>query len=302
MSLRVIENVGLAGSSLGELAEKSQLDLSKTELLVKAAVALDLLQRDGDLVLLGAHGAALLGQPWIMKFVEHHRHFYQDLADPVALLRGASGENHLKKYWSYDDEHSSKDDYSLLMAESQKAVSQQILLAYDFRPHRRMLDVGGGVGAFLRAVGERHAALELNLFDLPGVVALAKEHAGLSRIHLHSGSFHNDELPPGMDVISLVRVLHDHDDGPVLELLRKVRRAISPGGVLLVAEPLAGDASTAAVTDAYFNLYFAAMGQGRTRSPREIESLALQAGFGRLQRWPTDMPLITSVVSFSTPP
>ena len=50
--------------------------------------------------------------------------------------------------------------------------------------------------------------------------------------------------------------------------------AVPAGATLLIAEPFAGNPSTARVTDAYFNLYFAAMGQGRTRSPQEIAALA----------------------------
>ncbi len=41
-----------------------------------------------------------------------------------------------------------------------------------------------------------------------------------------------------------------------------------------MAEPFSGLKSTAAVTDAYFDLYFAAMGQGRTRTVAEIGRMA----------------------------
>ena len=40
---------------------KTGLPLQKAELLVRAAVALDILDRAGETVILGPHGAAMLG-------------------------------------------------------------------------------------------------------------------------------------------------------------------------------------------------------------------------------------------------
>jgi demethylspheroidene O-methyltransferase len=294
VSLRVMEHVGPAGISVSDLAAKIDLPADKSELLIRAAMALDIVERDGNSVILGQHGAAMLAQPWIMRFIEHHSAFYRDLADPVAMLKGAHVEGGLRSYWSYEDSTSDKSTYSALMAASQKAVSEQILDAYDFSRHKRILDVGGGSGAFLKAVGARTPELELNLFDLPGVVALAND----ARITRHAGDFRVDALPTGMDIISIVRVVHDHDDDAILALLRNARRACTPQTILLIAEPFSGNPDTARVTDAYFNLYFAAMGQGRTRTPAEITELAKQAGFGQPRHFSTNMPLITGLMTF----
>jgi demethylspheroidene O-methyltransferase len=55
------------------------------------------------------------------------------------------------------------------MAASQPMVAGQVIDSYPFARHRRLLDVGGGEGAFLSAVGARVPGLELGLFDLPAV-------------------------------------------------------------------------------------------------------------------------------------
>lgn len=296
VSLGLLQRIGQTGLTLAELATKTGLPPLKTDMLVRAAVALEILDRDGALVILGPHGAAMLGQPWIMRFVEHHKYFYRDLEDPIAMLQGHHAAEGLKSYWSYDNPSADKVAYSQLMAASQEAVSAQILAAYDFSPHQRILDVGGGSGAFLKAVGLRYPQLELNLFDLPGVVPLANGRI----INRHSGDFRNDPLPTGMDIISVVRVVHDHDDDAVLALFRNIRKVCTRNTVLLIAEPFSGQAATSRVTDAYFNLYFAAMGQGRTRTPREIAQLAVQAGFGSPRVRSTHMPLITGFMTLQT--
>lgn len=295
VSLRVLEHVGQAGISAAQLAFKIGLTDSKTELLIRAAAALDILAWSKGQVLLGPHGAALLGQPWIMRFIEHHRYFYRDLEDPVGLLTGKSVPNGLRSYWTYEDGESDKQVYSELMAASQEAVSQQILGAYNFLKHKNILDVGGGSGAFLRAVGQDYPRLNLHLFDLEGVVSLADKN---SKLILHSGDFRRDPLPRGMDLISLVRVVHDHDDDVILDLLHSIRQVCSTETTLMIAEPFAGNAANAALTDAYFNLYFTAMGQGRTRSPENIAELAARAGFGRPKIWVTNLPLITGLMTF----
>jgi demethylspheroidene O-methyltransferase len=301
VSLRVFEKVGQTSVATSELAAHIKLPMNKTEVLVRAAVALDLLARDGEQVILGPHGAALLGQPWIMRFVEHHHYLYRDLEDPVAMLRGHKREGGLSSYWSYENSEADKSVYSALMAASQQAVAEQILGAYDFGKHLNVLDVGGGSGAFLRAVGTSHPHLALNLFDLPGVVALTESDAG-PLISRHSGDFRKDPLPGNMDLISLVRVVHDHDDDDVLAVLHNIRTVCTEATVLLIAEPLSGSAGTARVTDAYFGLYFAAMGQGKTRTPSDITRLARQAGFHRPKQLRTNMPLISGVMTFQPMP
>lgn len=280
-----------AGSTVPELAVKTGLTEQRTDTLVRAAIALDLLDWDGQTIILGPHGAALVAQPWIMRFVEHHSHFYRDMEDPVALLKGNHAPGGLRDYWAYDDPGKDRATYSALMAASQQAVSAQILDAYDMSNHRAVLDVGGGTGAFLKAAGERHPHLSLNLFDLPAVDSPG---ANITR---SSGDFRHDLLPQGMDLITVIRVIHDHNDDSVLQLLRNIRKACGESTVLLIAEPFAGNKATAAVTDAYFNMYFAAMGQGRTRTPEQIADLAAKAGFGSLRSWPTHMPLLTGVLT-----
>ena len=297
VSLRVLEHVGQTGISPAQLALKIGMTENKSDVLVRAAVALDILGWSKGKVALGPHGAALLGQPWIMRFIEHHKYFYRDLEDPVALLKGQSVEGGLRSYWTYEDGESDKQGYSELMAASQEAVSQQILGAYNFKKHKNILDVGGGSGAFLRAIGQENPHLALHLFDLQGVISLVEGDSKSQKLILHSGDFRRDPLPQGMDLISLVRVVHDHDDDVILATLRNIRAVCSADTTLLIAEPFAGNAANAAVTDAYFNLYFTAMGQGRTRSPKDIAELAAKAGFGSPKNWATNLPLITGLMT-----
>ena len=112
---------------------------------------------------------------------------------------------------------------------------------------------------------------------------------------LHPGSFLDDPLPQGADLITLVRVAHDHPDAVVKLIFQKAFEALPLGGALLVAEPMAqpedeaGQAS--ASVDAYFHFYLLAMGAGRLRTPQELKSMMQEAGFTHVELVPNAMPI-----------
>ncbi len=291
-----------------EIARALDLSPEATQRLLDAAVSLELVERrGGDAYGLGGLGAALVGNPAAIAMIEHHHLLYADLADPVALLRGEAGRGRLAEYWAYAGAASPSgvsdaqvSSYTELMAASQPMVARQVVSSCDLGRHHRLMDVGGGSGAFLAAVAEKVPGLELALFDLPAVAERARTRLtdlGLGeRVLIHGGDFFRDPLPQGADIISLVRILHDHDDGPALSLLRAVRRALPAGGTLLLAEPMAGTPGAEAVADAYFGFYLLAMGSGRARTSSQIGRLLREAGFGPPRLLPTPMPILTRLM------
>jgi demethylspheroidene O-methyltransferase len=249
----------------------------------------------------------LLGNPGVLAMIEHHAVLYADLVDPLAMLAAPRGSTALARYWPYAAADApdavareSTRAYTRLMSASQQLVAGEILDAYDVAGHRCVLDVGGGDGTFLRALAARAPQTNLMLFDLPGVAAEAEAAfatAGLAaRTRIVPGDFSRDALPAGADLITFVRVLHDHDDPRVERMLRAAYEALPPGGRLVVAESLAGTAGAARMGDAYFGVYLWAMGSGRPRTAEELTAMLRKAGFRRIRRRPTRIPLQTSVL------
>jgi demethylspheroidene O-methyltransferase len=179
-------------------------------------------------------------------------------------------------------------------------VADEILDAYPLQKHRCLLDVGGGDGSFLIAAAARCEDLNLMLFDLPPVARRATQRfaaLGLNaRAQAVGGDFLSQALPVGADVISLVRVIHDHDDAAAKALLCAAYRALPAKGVLLVAEPMMGAEATAPVGGAYFGFYLLAMGQGRARAPQELRHMLSSAGFAATQVVRTRQPLQTGLI------
>jgi len=293
--------------SLSTLAARASIPVEAMTTLLEAAASLGLLERRGDERYgLGPLGAAMLGNPGIAAMVEHHAALYADLADPVALLRGEGDDRRLARYWPYAGVAAASgltremvSPYTALMSASQPMVAEMVLGAYSFSKHRCLLDVGGGDGSFLIAAAKQAPQLELRLFDLPGVAAIAREkfeREGLSRRAIVAeGNFLSDALPGGADVVSLIRVVHDHDDDAVLNLLSRVREALPDKGVLVIGEPMSGMSGVDSVS-AYFNLYLYAMGSGRPRSFAALQKLLRQSGFADVRLCKTRIPMIASVI------
>ena len=316
VQLRVFDRLADGPETPAALAPRLGLNEAATERLLAAAVSLRLLeQRSHGRIGLGPLGAPLVGNAALVAMIEHHAALYADLRDPVALLRGVSGPRALAAYWPYAEAQPIGADadpagtdvasagnaaaqaatYSALMAATQPMVAEQVLGAYRLSRHRCLLDVGGGDGSFLAAAAARNPALQLMLFDLPAVATLARgrlaERGLAARSRVVGGSFFDDELPTGADVVSLVRVIFDHSDERALCILRAVHRALPPGGTVLVAEPMAQTPGAEAMGDAYFGFYLLAMGRGRPRSAEALTRLLQTAGFVGVRLLGTRLPL-----------
>ncbi len=295
---RLLDILADGPASVDDLAPRCSLSPAATERLLRAAASLDLVEVVAPgRYMLGSVGAAIQSDAGITAMVEHHGLLYADLADPLALLRRGGGGASLSAFWPYaergvSDEATAVAEYSALMAASQPMVAQQVIGAYDFTAHRRLLDVGGGEGAFVAAVGAQAPALSRAVFDLAPVVARVAD----PTVARYPGSFFDDPLPPGFDLITLIRVLHDHDDAAMLHILRRARAALAPAATLLIAEPMAGLRHDAAMADAYFGFYLLAMGSGRARTPATIRQALSNAGFARSRVVETPLPMIAQVI------
>lgn len=308
--LKLFDQLARSGPmTVAQCAASTGLPVASAERLLLAAVALRLLEhRPLARFGLGPLGAPMVGNSGLAALVEHHENLYRDLADPLALLRGGAAPGQLAQFWPYAGTNTPNGlagagvtPYSEVMALSQPWVAEQVLQAYPLAQHRRLLDVGGGEGVFACAAAAQAQQLQVQVFDLPAVAELARARfarEGLAgRAEAVGGDFFNDELPRGADLISLVRVVHDHDDDRVLRLLAAVRRALPPGGTLLLAEPLAGTAGAEAMGEAYFGFYLLAMGRGQPRRFERLREMLLASGFENVRLHPTAMPLQTRVLT-----
>jgi demethylspheroidene O-methyltransferase len=305
--LRLLETLLDAPRTLAELSTQTGLPAASLQRLLDSAVSLRLVnRRSGGRYGLGALGAPVAAHAGIRDMVEHNATLYEDLRDPLALLREPN-QTQMHTYWPYTPGQATPTPtapdtfsrYSSLMATSQRFVIDELLAAYPYADHQRVLDVGGGMGGWISALAEQHPHLQCALFDLPPVAALAAEQLqqkGLAhRVSTHGGSFTTDTLPTGADLVTLVRVAHDHADDTVLTVLRAIFESLPLGGTLLLAEPMANEEGQSA-SDPYFHFYLMAMGAGQLRTPQALAALMEAAGFSHIELAPSPMPMHAQIL------
>lgn len=161
-----------------------------------------------------------------------------------------------------------------------------LMAAYDFSPYRTIVDVGGGHGRFLAAILATTPHSRGVLFDLPQVVAGARDeltkHQIAERVRIVEGSFFNAVLPTEGDAYVIKNVLHDWPDEDAARILRNVRTAARPGAHLLLVELVLPDHNREFAGN-WLDLDMFVSAGTRLRTVDEYVRLLESAGF-RLQR------------------
>ena len=136
--------------------------------------------------------------------------------------------------WEYYAEHPGHADvFNRAMTGMTQLAAGAVVAAYDFTPFKKIVDIGGGQGAFLEAVLEASPNATGVLFDAPQVIAMAK---ASSRYECVSGDFFK-AVPAGGDLYAMKWILHDWNDEECLAILANCRAAMSAGAFSSLKSP-----------------------------------------------------------------
>ncbi|MGE0799528.1 MAG: methyltransferase [Lautropia sp.] len=172
--------------------------------------------------------------------------------------------------------------------------------AVDFGQFRRLLDIGGGSGAYDIELCKQYGELRATVLDLPHVAAIAAgkiAEAGLSdRIETTGGSFF-EPLPKDHDVHLLSMILHDWDEANDRALLRRSFEALPSGGAVVITELLVDDEKTGPAPAALMSLNMLIETEGgRNYAPAEYSAWAEEAGFRQVETVWFDAPAANGAV------
>jgi 3-hydroxy-5-methyl-1-naphthoate 3-O-methyltransferase len=178
--------------------------------------------------------------------------------------------------------------------------------AFDVGGFRRLLDVGGGSGAFDIVLCQRYPELRATVYDLDFVTDIAARNvkdAGLGdRITVTPGDFFADaSFPAGHDLHLFSMIMHDWDDERDLLLLRKSFEALDRGGAVLICELLVDDDKTGPVPAALMSLNMLVETAGRNYTAAEYSDWLTQVGFVDPQVVPFEAPGANGVVTARKP-
>jgi hypothetical protein len=288
--LRLFERLAQAPRGAADLAAETGSHPDALRRLMRALAVLGLVrQTDADLFELAPAGRLLLPDtPGSIRGLALHwgdrlwgalSQLEQSVKTGKAWrISGAEGFEHMAR----DPEQMAMFHQS--MADQTGPVAAAILEAYDFSRFSRIIDVGGSTGALLAAVLKAYPRLEGQVYDLPDLAAAAGaylEGAGVADRGAFIGGSFFEQVPAGADTLMMKMIIHDWEDEEAALILTNCRKALGPGGLVLVmdhiAPDLARDQPSDYVTIRGDMLMLTAAG-GRERTLGEFEGLFARAG------------------------
>lgn len=148
----------------------------------------------------------------------------------------------------------------------------------------RMLDVGGGSGAYSIAFARANASLHSEILDLPGVCPIAQRHiekTGMTdRVKTRAGDLRRDSFGEGYDLVFVSAICHMLSPAENLVLLRKCHAALRANGRVVVQDFILEADKTAPKSAALFALnMLVGTAAGSSYSGEEYAAWLKQAGF-----------------------
>jgi O-methyltransferase domain/Dimerisation domain len=166
---------------------------------------------------------------------------------------------------------------------------------YDFTRHRKVLDLGGGVGEFIVPILDRFPQLEGTLFELPPVTEVAKDALAAnpvgSRINIVAGDLFEDAIPEDHDALILAHVVHYFDHARNLELLRRIRERVLAGARVLMVDFWTNPQHTEPLFAALMAGEFLTSVGGDVFSEEEAKGWLRETGWEYLQTIPLEGPI-----------
>jgi precorrin-6B methylase 2 len=282
----IFKNLSSGPKTLMELQERTGVNEESLQATLDAAVALKVLSRQHGrycasepfLDCLGRQDSpAYLGE-WVA-FLHALMGALSQLGDairtgstPGALFEDMSGDNSPAKRMT-----AAMDAYA-------RSRGIEIADRLDFSQTRRLLDLGCGPGTYSIAIVERYPQLKATLLDLPGPIAEARRLAAargmLARLEFVALDARHYTPDEPFDTILISNTLHMIGPAGSIELLKRCRQMLTPGGQLIVQAQYLNDDRVSPRWSTLVNLIQrVATPHGRNHAIGETKEWMEQAGF-----------------------
>jgi len=287
--LGIFTILGSSEKSSGQVAENLSLAPRSTDRLMNALAAIGLLTKKNNLFSNTAFSSKFLvkGSPAYMGGISHMVNTWRTwntLTDAVKVGTtvaidpnlGDRGDAWLEPF---------------IAAMHQRAVPQAVEVAnvLDFSKVKKILDIGGGSGAFSFEFLKRCNGANAVIFDLPTVVPITRKYidqSGLGNsVVTVTGDYLVDQFGVGFDMIYISAVIHINSPDENLDILRKSAAALNPGGQVVIMDHIMSEDRTEPRDGAIFAInMLAGTKHGDVYTEGEIKSWMTDAGLKKIKR------------------
>jgi ubiquinone/menaquinone biosynthesis C-methylase UbiE len=227
--------------SCRQIARSLHVDPEATELVLNALAGQDYLHKSSQGFVLKRDLRKFLapgGKLYIGDSLEHQYNLIFRWIRLEHVLR--HGRKSSRAARSPERDRKETEHFIRAMENTSRVSSQRVLRKVNLAPYRYMLDLGGGPGTSAITFALRHSHLRAVVFDLPGPLRIARQeiarHQLTRRIHTLEGDFLTDPIGKGYDLIYVSNVIHALSKDEIRRLLIKVRRALVPGGAVMIKD------------------------------------------------------------------
>jgi SAM-dependent methyltransferase len=154
---------------------------------------------------------------------------------------------------------------------------------------RRVLDIGGGSGAYSMAFARAIKGLRSVVLDLPDILPITRRYIRAERMQRSvtttPGDFNRGPFPRGFDLAFLSMIVHINSPAANARLIRRAAAALNPGGRLVIQEFIVDETRTSPPFSAFFALNMLVnTDAGDTYTESEMREWMKAAGLVKITR------------------
>jgi 3-hydroxy-5-methyl-1-naphthoate 3-O-methyltransferase len=221
--------------------------------------------------------------PYFTHFAD--RPIYQGLLETLRTDKpgGWAGTKTRKPWAESMEDDKFAEEFTATMDSRGVYVGPVLAASLDLKPHRHLIDIGGGSGIYACCIAAAHPHLKATVFEKPPVDRVTRKcvaKRGFSeRVGVAPGDMFRDPFPADGDVHLWSNALHDWDADTAKRLLAKSFAALPAGGLVVVHDKHLNREKTGPLRIAAHSVFLMAGTEGRFYSISEITEFLAAAGF-----------------------
>lgn len=287
--LGIFTAIGKNSRSSSEIAVKLGAAARYTDRLMNALCALGLLKKSGNRFENTQLSLKYLasGSPHFMKGITHNVNMWDTWGGLTRTIRlgkpvTQQGINDRGAGWL--------EPFIALMNERAVQSAGAIVRSLDLSGVSRVLDIGGGSGAYASAfVKAPKGRITATVFDLPNVLPITrryiKEEGLLDKVTLVAGDYNADDLGKPYDLAFLSAIIHSNSSGQNRRLIRRAASALRGGGQVVIQDFIMDEDRVNPPLGAFFALnMLVATESGDTYTESEVRTWLKEAGLVNIIR------------------
>jgi SAM-dependent methyltransferase len=287
--LGVFTQLGTHAKTASEIAAVLRTDARATDRLLNALCAMGYLKKNKARFSNTPVSARFLvkGKPDYLAGLMHTSHLWNTWSTLTDAVR--EGTSVALRADSTNVEMNWVNAFIAAMHMRAYKTAPAVVKRIDLKGVRRMLDLGGGSGAYSMAFVRARKEIRSVIFDLPRVTPLTREYIEAERlggrIQTVDGDYTLDSFGYGYDLVFLSAIIHSNSQDVNRLLFRKAFDALNPDGQLVIQDHIMNEDRTAPLAGALFSLnMLVGTRAGDTFTESEIQSWMKESGFKKIIR------------------